>query len=200
MEASAPALMNLQSLLRQTTLLFLAALVIGCRAGDPKTDAKPIPKAQELSSRPQDLSKMNDDELKKQLTPMQYNVCRLSATEPPFRNEYWDNHEAGLYVDVINGEALFASTTKFESGTGWPSFFQPVDKDALVEVKDSAHGMVRTEVRSKKSDSHLGHVFDDGPPPTGLRYCMNSASMRFVPLAKLKEFGYERFLPLFEQK
>lgn len=192
--------MNLQSLLRQTTLLFLAALVIGCRAGDPKTDAKPIPKAQELSSRPQDLSKMNDDELKKQLTPMQYNVCRLSATEPPFRNEYWDNHEAGLYVDVINGEALFASTTKFESGTGWPSFFQPVDKDALVEVKDSAHGMVRTEVRSKKSDSHLGHVFDDGPPPTGLRYCMNSASMRFVPLAKLKESGYERFLPLFEQK
>ncbi|HEV7869290.1 MAG TPA: peptide-methionine (R)-S-oxide reductase MsrB, partial [Chthoniobacteraceae bacterium] len=148
--------MNLQSLLRQTTLLFLAALVIGCRAGDPKTDAKPIPKAQELSSRPQDLSTMNDDELKKQLTPMQYNVCRLSATEPPFRNEYWDNHEAGLYVDVINGEALFASTTKFESGTGWPSFFQPVDKDALVEVKDSAHGMVRTEVRSKKSDSHLG--------------------------------------------
>jgi peptide-methionine (R)-S-oxide reductase/peptide methionine sulfoxide reductase msrA/msrB len=143
---------------------------------------------------------MTDDELKKKLTPMQYNVCMLSMTEPAFRNEYWNHKDTGLYVDVISGKALFASTNKFDSGTGWPSFFQPVDKAEIVEVEDTSHGMRRIEVRAKTSNAHLGHVFDDGPKPTGLRYCINSASLKFVPLAELKGAGYEKYLPLFEGK
>ena len=164
-------------------LSFGTVLALGCHASDP--------------AKPKDFSKMNDDELKKNLTPLQYQVCRQNGTEPPFRNEYWDNHEAGLYVDRISGEALFASTAKFESGTGWPSFFQPIKKEAVVEKRDSSHGMTRVEVRGAKSDSHLGHIFEDGPKPTGLRYCLNSAALRFVPAAKLKESGYEEYLPLF---
>jgi len=143
---------------------------------------------------------MSEVDLQKKLTPEQYRVCIQNGTEPPFRNPYWDNHDPGLYVDVISGEPLFASVHKFDSGTGWPSFFQPLQQEAVVEREDATHGMSRTEVRSKKSDAHLGHVFPDGPRPTGLRYCINSASLRFVPVERLKEEGYEKYAALFEGK
>jgi peptide-methionine (R)-S-oxide reductase/peptide methionine sulfoxide reductase msrA/msrB len=140
---------------------------------------------------------VNKEDLKKKLTPLQYAVTCENGTERAFANEYWNNHEPGLYVDVISGEALFASTAKFESGSGWPSFFQPLNKDAIVEKKDVSHGMERIEVRSKTSDAHLGHLFPDGPQPTGQRYCINSASLKFIPASKLKEAGYEKYLSLF---
>ena len=140
-----------------------------------------------------------DAELRARLTPLQYHVTRENGTEPPFKNEYWNNHRAGIYVDVISGTPLFSSLDKFESGTGWPSFTKPIEADRVVEKVDHSFG-VRSEIRSKSSDSHLGHVFDDGPPPTGLRYCMNSAALRFVPVEKLKEEGLAQYLPLFEAK
>jgi methionine-R-sulfoxide reductase len=145
-----------------------------------------------------DQSKANS-ELRERLTPLQYHVTRESGTEPPFRNEYWDNHRAGIYVDVISGEPLFSSLDKFESGTGWPSFTKPIEADRVVEKVDHSFG-VRSEIRSKSSDAHLGHVFDDGPAPTHMRYCMNSAALRFVPVEKLKEEGLAQYLPLFEPK
>jgi methionine-R-sulfoxide reductase len=142
----------------------------------------------------------NDDQLRKMLTPEQYEIVAKNGTERPFQNAYWDNHEAGLYVDVVSGEPLFASTDKFDSGTGWPSFTQPVQKEFVRDIADFSHGMIRTEVRAKKSNSHLGHIFDDGPGPTGLRYCINSASLRFVPVSKLEAEGYGDYLKLFELK
>ncbi|MDB6171576.1 MAG: msrB [Chthoniobacteraceae bacterium] len=150
------------------------------------------------AGKPQNLTTMNDAELRKTLTREQYHVTKENGTEPPFRNEFWNNHDAGLYVDVISGEALFASTHKFDSGTGWPSFWQPIKPEVVASKDDLTHGMDRTEVRSKKSDAHLGHVFTDGPNPTGLRYCINSASLRFIPVEKLKEAGYEEYLSVFE--
>jgi methionine-R-sulfoxide reductase len=140
-----------------------------------------------------------DPDLKKKLTPIQYEVTQHEGTEPPFRNEYWDNHKDGIYVDVVSGEPLFSSLDKFESGTGWPSFTKPLEPANVVNKTDRKFFMVRTEVRSKHADSHLGHVFDDGPPPTGLRYCMNSASMRFIPVEKLEAEGYGQYLPLFQK-
>ncbi|MEZ3156641.1 peptide-methionine (R)-S-oxide reductase MsrB [Microbacterium sp. BWR-S6Y] len=134
------------------------------------------------------------------LTDRQFAVTQDDATEPPFRNEYWDNHEDGIYVDVVSGQPLFSSTDKFESGSGWPSFTKPIDDAAVVEKKDRTLWMTRTEVRSSGADSHLGHVFDDGPRQAGgLRYCMNSAALRFVPVAELEEQGYGAFLALFRE-
>ena len=145
-------------------------------------------------------TKPSDADLKKRLTPLQYEVTQHEGTEPPFRNEYWDNHKAGIYVDVVSGEPLFSSLDKFESGTGWPSFTRPLEPANIATKTDRKFFMSRTEVRSKHADSHLGHVFDDGPQPTGLRYCMNSASMRFIPVEKLQEEGYGQYLPLFQQQ
>ena len=142
----------------------------------------------------------SDTELRRQLTKDQYHVTRECGTETPFHNAYWDNHKPGIYVDIITGEPLFSSLDKFDSGTGWPSFTKPISPENVVEKRDRSYGMERTEVRGKTSDAHLGHVFDDGPGPTGERFCVNSASLRFIPVDKLKEEGYGQYLSLFQQQ
>jgi peptide methionine sulfoxide reductase msrA/msrB len=140
------------------------------------------------------------DVLKQKLSAEQLHVTQACGTEPPFKNKYWDNHEAGIYVDIVTGEPLFSSTDKFDSGTGWPSFTRPIQDTELQEIRDTSHGMIRTEVKSKSGDSHLGHVFPDGPGSNGLRYCINSASLDFIPVAELQARGYGKYLSLFESQ
>lgn len=188
-------------LLASTTLFFNLALaqtkVTSAPATTEKTEKKKVEKYNpETCAFPKD-----DDALKKLLTPEQYAITKKNGTERPFDNAYWNNHHPGIYVDVISKEPLFSSKDKFESGSGWPSFTKPINKDVVVEKSDSSHGMDRTEIRSKRADSHLGHVFNDGPKDKGgLRYCMNSASLKFIPLENLKAEGYEDYLKLFSAK
>ena len=138
-------------------------------------------------------------ELRKLLSPEQFRIARENGTEMPFKNAYWDNHKAGIYVDVVSGDPLFSSVDKFDSGTGWPSFTKPIEGERVVSKVDATHGMERTEVRSKEADSHLGHVFDDGPGPGGKRFCINSASLKFIPLEEMAAKGYGTWLTLFKK-
>ena len=169
------------------------ALVLGaaCATGEtPEARADDRP-------RPLRTAKPSAEQLRKELSPLQYAVTQENGTEIPFKNAYWNNHEAGIYVDITTGQPLFSSLDKFDSGTGWPSFTRPIKPDVLFEKRDRTHGMERVEVRSKLGDAHLGHVFDDGPKPTGLRYCINSASLRFVPVDQLAAQGYPQLRALF---
>ena len=174
-----------------TALVLVLGGACAARATDVEARADNTP-------RPIRTAKPSEGDLRKELTSVQYKVTQENDTEPPFHNAYFDNHAAGLYVDITTGQPLFTSNEKFESGTGWPSFYQPITKDAVVEKHDVTHGMERVEVRSKVGDAHLGHVFDDGPKPTGLRYCINSASLRFIAVDQLEAQGYAKYKQLFQ--
>jgi methionine-R-sulfoxide reductase len=178
---------------------FGALVLGGCSGAESQTASANSSAAAPpfTNSNMQNFQKPPAPELKKQLTPMQFEVTQHAATEPPFRNEFWDNHKPGIYVDIVTGQPLFSSLDKFDSGCGWPSFGRPLQDKEVLERDDLSHGMERTEVRSKTADSHLGHVFNDGPGPTGLRYCINSASLRFVPLEEMEKAGYGAYLEPF---
>ncbi len=173
----------------------LALTVVSLSAGAAGTNAQqPQPQRQQAVYR-----KPADSEIKRKLTPLQYAVTQKGATETPYRNELWNNHADGIYVDIVSGEPLFSSLDKYESGTGWPSFTRPLEPANVVTKSDRSMFMTRTEVKSLRANSHLGHLFDDGPKPAGLRYCMNSAAMRFIPVDSLAASGYGKYLPLFKR-
>jgi peptide methionine sulfoxide reductase msrA/msrB len=178
--------------MRPTIAAALVALAAACAP-----HAEPV--RRDDTPRPIRSAKPSEAELRKELTPAQYNVTQRGDTESPFHNDYWDNHAAGLYVDITTGQPLFTSKEKFDSGTGWPSFYRPIAADAIVEHHDGSLGMDRVEVRSRIGDAHLGHVFDDGPRPTGLRYCINSASLRFIPVDQLVAQGYAKYREIFDR-
>jgi peptide methionine sulfoxide reductase msrA/msrB len=180
-------------------LLMLAGGALACRAENVSRAAAAAAGPRWSEEAMTDWKKPSDDELARRLTPLQYKVTQHEGTEPPFDNDYWDSKKAGIYVDVVSGEPLFSSLDKYDSGTGWPSFSRPLDPAHVVEREDRKLWMSRTEVSSKLGGSHLGHVFPDGPQPTGLRYCLNSAALRFVPVENLESEGYGAFLPLFEK-
>ncbi len=187
-----------------TAMVFVTAAALLAWRAEARSGA-PAPAAQAPSAAPIDgaaatFKKPSDAALRRSLTREQYDVTQRAGTEPPFHNAYWDNHRPGLYVDVVSGEPLFSSVDKFDSGTGWPSFTRPLSPDSVTTRTDYTLLFPRTEVRSRVAGSHLGHVFDDGPPPTHLRYCMNSAALRFVPVDRLAAEGYGRFLPLFASR
>lgn len=178
-------------------LVLIAAGMLSLATSTPAAAQRPA-RTTKGEYRVSDFHKPADSELRQKLTPEQYQVTQHEATERPFHNAYWDNHEPGIYVDVVSGEPLFSSLDKFDSGTGWPSFTKPLESSNITTKTDRSLFMTRTEVRSTHADSHLGHLFDDGPKPTGLRYCMNSASMRFIPVSKLEAEGYGQYLKLFQ--
>jgi len=190
--------------LRLAVLGFVSlALLVACqrseRAASSSSEAslpKRVPPTNTVLST-RSYAKPSAAELEQRLSPLEYDVTQRAATEAPFQNQFWNNHEQGLYVDIVTGEPLFSSRDKFDSGTGWPSFTQPVEAARVVSHTDGSLGISRTEVRSKGGESHLGHVFEDGPAPTGLRYCINSASLRFIPVKELQGAGYAEYLPLF---
>ncbi len=191
---------NIIGRLRRSSLAVLASTIAALLcAGAANAQTKAVTPAPAAAPR-KAYVKPSDADLKKKLTPLQYAVTQREATETPFHNIYWDNHEPGIYVDVVSGEPLFSSLDKYDSGTGWPSFTRPLEAANVRTKSDRILGYERTEVRSAHADSHLGHVFDDGPRPTGLRYCMNSASMRFIPASQLEAEGYAQYAALFKGK